>query len=610
MATEQIAQKVARAPLDPGCYLWKDSAGEILYVGKADRLRNRLRNYLKPETIKTAFLMERAADLEWITTETSTDALILEDTLIKKHKPRFNVRLKDDKRFPYLCVSTSEPFPRIFLTRSVRKDGNRYFGPYTDVRAARHILDLIHKTFPIRKVRQKLPLPRPRRPCMNFHINRCLAPCQGNVPESEYKKIVDEIILFLEGKHELLEELVRKRMEEFSQAMDFERAAIYRDILASLRRFQERQSVSRPSAADEDVVAVARDDSYAQAVIFEYRNGNLTGRKAFPLTGIEASDEPEILQSFVREYYLASQAIPSKILVSHAIEEKSSLEDWLSKKTSRKIRIHQPSRGPNATVMEMVKKNAELLLKEQIIKVKSKDRSSGLAEIQHFLQLSAIPEIIECYDISHFQGRSTVASGVQFQNGEPRKAGYRRYVIRSVGGIDDPASMREVIARRLQRLLNEESALPDLIVIDGGTTQLQAACEAAAALGITELPMVGLAKKREEIYLPGESIPLTLDKNSAGMRILRHLRDEAHRFGITHQRIRSNRAQLKILEQEIPDVGLARIKAMLKHFEGRKIAEASLEELMEVPGIGEKLAAKIHAALHETKTPSASGSTE
>ncbi|MBI41162.1 MAG: excinuclease ABC subunit C [Leptospiraceae bacterium] len=604
---ESVQQKVSGAPQDPGCYIWKDAAGEILYVGKADRLRTRLRNYLKPETIKTAMLMQKVRDLEWITTETSAEALILEDTLVKKHKPRFNVRLKDDKRFPYLCVSTSEPFPRIYLTRSVRKDGNRYFGPYTDVRAARHILDLIHKTFPIRKVRQKLPLSRPRRPCMNFHINRCLAPCQGTVPEEEYKKIVDELILFLEGKHELLEELVKKRMDQFSQEMQFERAAIYRDILSSLRRFQERQTVSRPGAGDEDVIAVARDESYGQAVVFEYRQGNLTGRKAFPLTGLEAADEDDLLQSFIREYYLSNQSIPPRILMSHRMDhqERSILEEYLSKTSDRKVRLRHPQRGASVTVLEMARKNAELLLKEQVIKVRSKDRRSGLEEIKEFLGLDAAPEIIECYDISHFQGRQTVAAGVQFENGQPRKAGYRRYIIKSVEGIDDPASMREVIARRIQRLINEDGKMPDLIVIDGGSTQLQAACEAAASLGQEDLPMVGLAKKREEIYLPGRPVPLSFDKNSAGMRILRHLRDEAHRFGISHQRIRSNKAQLKILETSIPDIGQQRIRAMLKHFDDRKIGDASIEELMEVPGIGEKLAKKIHQALKSTESEAA-----
>lgn len=601
---QSILEKVARAPQDPGCYLWKDEQGEILYVGKADRLRTRLRNYLKPETIKTAFLMERVFDLDWITTDTSSDALILEDTLVKKHKPRFNVRLKDDKRFPYLCVSTSEPYPRIYLTRTVRKDGNRYFGPYTDVRAARHILDLIHKTFPIRKVRQKLPLSRPRRPCMNFHINRCLAPCQGNVPEEEYAKIVDELILFLEGKHELLEELVKKRMDQFSVKMDFERAAIYRDILSSLRRFQERQSVARPGAGDEDVIAVSRDDSYGQAVVFEYRQGTLTGRKAFPLTGLEAADESDLLQSFIREYYLSSQSIPPRILMSHQLpsDDRTILEKYLSKTTDRKVRLRHPMRGPAVTVLEMARKNAELLLKEQVIKVRSKDRRSGLEEIKQFLDLEKLPEIIECYDISHFQGRQTVAAGVQFENGQPKKSAYRRYIIRSVPGIDDPASMREVIARRIQRLQNEDQPMPDLIVIDGGSTQLQAACEAAASLGQENLSMIGLAKKREEIYLPGRAVPLSLDKNSAGMRILRHLRDEAHRFGISHQRIRSNKAQLKILEDSIPDIGKQRIQSMLKHFNDQKIAEASLEELMEVPGIGEKLAQKIYDSFRANPT--------
>lgn len=592
-----LSERVALAPRQPGCYLWKDETGEVLYVGKAVRLRDRLRNYLNPDDPRRIVLMQRVRDLEWITTETATEALILEDTLIKKFSPRYNVRLKDDKRYPFLCVSLSEPYPRIFLTRRAREDGNRYFGPYTDVKSARQIIDLIHRTFPIRKVRQTLPLKRPRRPCMNFHIKRCLAPCQGNVPTEEYDKIVQEILLFLEGRQELLEERVQRRMDEYSERMEFEKAALYRDLLLSLRSFTERQNVLRPGTADEDAVAVclSGDESerdHAQAVVLEFRSGRMIARKSYALQAASGLPETEALGSFLREYYLNSKQPPPRIVIPSDFEGRKELEDLLKERTGSAIRFVVP-KGESRSLVELAAKNADLLLRERVLGLRHQDRSKGLKEIARMLGLGAPPASMECYDISHFGGKETVASGVRFEDGLPRPAAYRHYIIRSVDGIDDPASMQEVIARRLQRLSNEGRPYPDLIVIDGGHTQLSAAREAAEALGASHVPMVGLAKQREEIYLPGNPVPLTPDKDSAGMRILRQMRDEAHRFAITHQRKRRNQAALKHSVESIPDIGAVRKRALLKHFKDKKIEEAGFEDLIAVPGIGEELAERI-----------------
>jgi len=591
---KSLKEKVGRAPTGPGCYLWKADDDEILYVGKAVNLRARMRNYLakQHDHVRTVLLMNRAADAEWIAVQTEKEALILEANLVKKYKPRFNVRLKDDKRYPYICVSLGEPFPQVFLTRTVRNDGGAYFGPFTDVRAARNTLALIHKIFPIRKVRQKLPAAKPKRPCMNFHIKRCLAPCTGEVPEDEYRKIVDEVLLFLEGKSEALESIVRKRMQEYSEALEFEKAGIYRDVLINIRRTSERQSVVQ-AGGDQDLLAVARRDDHGQIVLFEIRGGRLLDRKSFPLQGVEGAEDSELIESFVRDYYLEKSALPARIVAAQSFRGARTMEETLSERAERKIRIRAARSPENKALLNTAGRNAELLLSERLLATKLRDRESALEELQEMLSLPEPPAVIECYDISHFQGASTTASGVLFVDGHPRTSGYRQYKIKSVQGIHDPASIREVVARRIQRLQNEDRPMPDLIVIDGGATQLAAACEAAAALGAEDLAMIGLAKEREEIYFPGEAIPRQFDPNSPAMRLLRHARDEAHRFAVSRHRQSRNKATLRHLLDEVPDIGAARRKALLQHFTDRKIEDADAEELQEVPGIGRAIAQKI-----------------
>ncbi len=603
--TESLDQLVTRAPIGPGCYLWKNESGDVLYVGKAVHLRNRLRNYLGGALhVRTFHLMREVRDLEWITTHTEAEALILEANLVKKYNPRFNVRLKDDKRYPYICVSTSEPYPMVFLTRRVRKNGDRFFGPYTDVRAARNLLALIHKIFPVRKTPLKLPLKKPARPCMNFYIKRCLGPCQGNVPVEEYAKLVAEIVLFLEGRREILENIVTRRMREYSERTHFETAALYRDMLVNIRKINERQSVMSQAGRDLDVIGLASEKGQGQIALLEVREGRLLGRKSFPLAGVpEEQDETaldEILVSFVRDYYVDPDAfVPAQIVLPARIRAKKLLVDVLSEKAGRAVRLTHSRTPSTAPLLELARKNADLLLKERILATRFRDRQAGLDQLREILGLKEAPAVIECYDISHFQGTEPVGSGVLFLDGLPHKAGYRTYRIKSQGGIDDPAMMREVLARRIQRLLNENRALPDLIVIDGGFTQLSAACEAAAALDAGELPMIGLAKKREEIYLPGQSVPLQFDANSPALKLLRHARDEAHRFGVNFHRRRRNKLLLRHILDEIPDIGPARKNALLKTLSEKKIEAATVADLEQVPGVGRALAERVYSFLQE-----------
>ncbi len=595
---DNIAALIARAPRTPGVYLWKDNKGTILYAGKAIDLRARLRNYLASDLPERTFNMtQAAATVEWITTSTAKEALLLEASIVKKNQPRFNVKLKDDKRYPYLCVSTSEMFPRIFITRQIRDDGNRYFGPYTDVRATRNILSLIHKIFPIRKRPLDLPLKKPARPCMNFHIRRCLGPCQGTVPVEEYAKIVQEILLFLEGRSEILENTVRARMDDYAAQMEYEKASIYRDMIANLRKTTERQSVMSPLGGDEDVIGLAREHGEAQIALFEVRSGRLIDRKSFAMQGSADAEDTEIVSAFIRDYYPDTMLIPRRITTLWKLPDRREIETALQEKSEHNVRIHGPRSPDSRSLLKLAARNAALLLKERILAARVRDREEAVDHLAEILHMKEPPSVIECYDISHIQGHEPVASGVMFVDGAPHPAGYRHYRIKYVEGINDPGMIKEVIARRLMRLLNEEKPLPDLVVIDGGHTQLSAACEAAASLGAGDLPMIGLAKKREEIYLPGDPLPHAYDPASPGLRLIRRLRDEAHRFGVTYHRKRRNRAALRHILDGVPDLGRRRMGALLQHLAGTRIERASVADLEKVPGIGPKLAARIREFL-------------
>ncbi|GIX40788.1 MAG: UvrABC system protein C [Leptospiraceae bacterium] len=603
---EYLKEKISIAPSLPGCYFWKDKKGKILYIGKSIQLKQRLKSYLNPEDYKHYLLLQKAYDVEWIITNNGNEALILEDNLIKQYQPPFNVRLKDDKRYPYLCISLNEEYPRIFLTRKYKKDGNRYFGPYTDVKFARQLLDLIHKTFPIRKVNQELPLKKPKRPCMNYFIKRCLAPCQGNVDKEEYQKIVQEIILFLEGRKELLEEIIIKRMNEYSSQMQYEKAAIYRDILLKLKQFNEKQDVIKPGNPDQDVITIAINEEFNQAgaVILEFRNSKLISRKSFSLyvpDNINLNHyKEELLSSFLREYYLNflnPDNFPAKIIIPFKVEGISELEAFLEEKYNYPIKILIQKQS---SLIQLAEKNAELLLKERILGMKNKLKKEALKEIQKLCHLNKIPEIMECYDISHFQGKEIVGSGVRFVNGEPNPSSYRHYIIKTINDINDPAAIKEVIYRRIRRLKEENKVFPDLLVIDGGITQVNAAYKALQEHNVN-IPIIGLAKKREEIYFPFESKPLKTNPSSPGMLILRQMRDEAHRFAINHQRKRMRKNLYKHILDSIPKIGSERKKKILKFLNQKPLQNLTINDLIEIEGIGKKLAQEIINKIKESE---------
>lgn len=598
---ELILEKIKNLKDQPGCYLWKDSKNDVIYVGKAVKLANRIRSYLNPNItdIKTKHLQSEIYDLEWFATNTEVEALILESTLIKKYNPKFNVRLKDDKRYPYICVSTSEAYPMVFLSRNPKLNGDRFFGPYTDSKAARDALHLIHKIFPIRKTKLKLPLKKPQRPCLNFYMGRCLGPCQGNISVEVYGEMIERVLQFLDGKKDILIDNLRSRMDGYSEKFEYEIAAHYRDMIERVEKVRERQTVVSIEGGDEDIVSFARRENEGQVVLLEVRAGRLEGKKTFPLTGLIDSTNLELIESFLRDYYLSAKFIPRTIYLPEGSKSSvHALMDHIQEQFGFRPKIKIPSQPKKKSLLKLAQRNAELALTERILATKLRDQTLAMKELQENLKLKDLPRVIECYDISHIQGFEPVASGVMFVDGKPYKPGYRHYKIRGHEGINDPAMMHEVIGRRLQRLLNEEENLPDLIVIDGGPTQLGRACEVANALGLHDLPMIGLAKKREEIYFPGEKEPYSFQMNSPSMRLLRQLRDEAHRFGVTYHRLRRNKAELKSILDEIPDIGNTKRRAILRFFQGKKkVSDAKFEELIQIDGIGEATAKKILTAL-------------
>ncbi|MBS0617421.1 MAG: excinuclease ABC subunit UvrC [Spirochaetes bacterium] len=594
-----LNDRVALAPTSFGVYQWFESEGDKkpLYVGKARNVRARLKQYLTSDDLKTTFLMRRATHIEWIATDNETEALLLENNLIKKHRPLYNVRLKDDKQYPYICISTSEAFPRIYLTRR-RVPGNLYYGPFTKVQVAREKVQLALDLFPLRRRPLKLPLAKPAKPCLNYHLKKCLAPCAEKISREDYAKIVEQVIDFISGSDSDARHKIEERMHSLAQATKFEEAARIRDVLAYFNeRNSQPQVEMRESVLDFDIVGVYSADiaalrqelslrvedlsataygisplakggvSMAQICLLKFRSAKLIAKENFSLTETDLAagefTQRDFAEAFFREYYLNMLDLPSFIVIpngfdlsewSVALAERSgaTLHVVALDEFSAKIRESQAEINPPA-LMAMAENNARLTMRERLLAETLRNQRLGLRQIQKFLGLKESPQTIECYDISNIQGTDSVASGVMLKDGLPYKPGYRKYQIKTVEGANDPASMHEVIARRLKRIASGEVKAPDLIVIDGGSTQLTAALKARENAEMN-IPMMGLAKKLEEIYTEDGRI-LRFDKESPGMQILRRARDEAHRFAVAYHRNRRMKRNLKSLFDGVPGVG-------------------------------------------------------
>jgi len=605
---KNLVDKLANIPRKPGVYLYKDKKGEIIYVGKAKILRNRVRSYFQKGRAydpKQNRLVSRIADLETIITDSEVEALILEANLIKEYKPRYNINLKDDKSFPYIRV-TNEPFPRIFPTRKLVRDGSKYFGPYTDVYGMRELLKTIKRIFPVRSCNLNLTPESIEKKkfqvCLDYHIKRCHGPCEGLVSQKEYNDVIDYVVSFIQGHTKRVEQDIQKQIKELASSMRFEEAARLRDQLQSIEMFQQRQKIVDPSFSDRDFIANANADEDSCCVVFKIRDGKIIGRQHFYMNSVDQEGDESIVTAFIKQYYLRADYIPREVYIPVDLAEKETIEQWLSQKQNAPVKLIRPRRGEKAKLLKMSQKNAKLLLDElQLQKMNSEAYVSGAVKaLQSDLGLENPPKHIEGFDISNIQGTNPVASMVFFKNGKPNKAGYRRFNIRSKSTPDDFAMMNEAVLRRYKRVLEEKKPLPDLILIDGGKGQLSAAMDALQKLHLDKQPVIALAKRLDEVFIPGHTEPQNIRRDSPGLRLLQRVRDESHRFAVTsHRKLRKKRTLKSVLEI-IPGVGKKRRDALLKKFGSiKKIKSASVEELAAGEEINKKLAEEIWRFFHQ-----------
>ena len=595
---DHLARKLEALPDKPGVYLWKNAAGEILYVGKAKSLRARVPSYFGPDaggTPEQAALVAQIADVETIIVSNEPQALLLENNLIKEHRPRFNIRLTDDKSYPRIAVTLAEPFPRVLVVRRVAIPGARFFGPYTDVATLRQTLNIIRRIFTVRSCHWDLPREAPERPCLDYHIERCRAPCVGLQSEAEYRRMIDDVLLFLEGKTVDVRTRLRERMQQASRQQDFERAAQVRDALKWLDQLEQPQAVELVGGGDADAIGIARDGDDACGVVLRVRDGKLIARDHWFLENAEHETEGAVLSAFLVRCYLPLEGRARSVLLPFPPEDLASLAalvpdvDWRT-----------PQRGSKAQLAELADQNARHLLDS--LKIESFDIDERAADpvfaLGRDLGLATVPRAFVCIDISTNQGRDTVGSLVWFEAGRPKKAEYRRFRIRGAPQ-DDFAAVHEVVTRYLTRRLAEEKPLPDLMVIDGGKGQLGAALDAARAAGQEQLPIVSLAKREEEIFLPGRVQPLTLSRRSPSLKLLQRARDEAHRFAVSYSRKRRSRRTITSELLAIPGIGPNRRRLLLERFGSLAgVKTATPAEIAALPGFSVRLAERILDRLH------------
>lgn len=598
---DAVATKLPHLPDGPGVYLWKGRDGTTLYVGKAKRLRSRVRSYFandQLESPKTRHLVGLIADLETIVVPSEAHALILEANLIKEYRPRFNIALRDDKSYPYIKVTVQEPFPRVFVTRRLEDDGASYFGPYTDVGAMRRSLNVVKRIFTVRSCNYDMPAQMPERPCLDYYIKRCKAPCILAQSQHEYRSMIDEVVLFLSGRPDEVVRRVKERMDLASEQLDFERAAELRDVLHHLEQMEEPTVVLEVEGGDRDVIGYARDGDDACVTVLRIRGGKLLSREQRFLTNIDGEDDTDVLTVFLAGSYVGMQEKARQLLLPFDFPDRELIEQALPES-----RIQIPQRGPRRDLIALAEQNARHLLEELKLSSLEADERAGdpVYELGRELGLQRLPRSLVCFDISTTQGTDTVGSCVWFENGRAKRSEYRKFKVRTVEGSDDFASIEEVVRRYFERRLNDEKPLPDLIVIDGGKGQLSAAHAALAGLSLADRPLISLAKRDEEVFIWGREEPLKLSRRSPGLRLLQQARDEAHRFAVTYNRKRRTMRTVTSELLKVPGIGPVKRRQLLKEFGSvQGVRDAGEEAIAKLPGFNAERARKLLESLAAT----------
>ncbi|HET9425013.1 MAG TPA: excinuclease ABC subunit UvrC [Gemmatimonadaceae bacterium] len=596
---EALLERISHLPESPGVYLWRDAEGTVLYVGKAKRLRSRVRSYVAAdhvESVKTRALMLQVQSVETIILPTEEAALILEANLIKEHHPRYNIALRDDKSYPYIKVTVHEPYPRVYVTRHLVNDGGRYFGPYTDVAAMRRALNVVKRIFTVRSCNYDMPRVMPDRPCLDYHIGRCKAPCILAQTQGEYGAMIDEVLLFLDGRTDEVIRRVQERMDLAVESLDFERAAEFRDVLRKLERMEEPTLVVEVEGGDRDVIGYARDGDEASIALLRIRDGKLLARDQQFIENLAEESDAAVLTAYLVGPYRIGPERAREVLLPFAPED-----DEVVSAALEKAKLHVPQRGPRREIVELATQNARHLLEDARLagdEPPEERAADPVYELQRQLGLQRVPRSMVCFDISHAQGTDTVASCVWFQNGRPLRAEYRKFKVKTVEGVDDFASMREVVGRYFRRRIEESKPLPDLVVIDGGKGQLSSAQSVLEELGLGSLALISLAKREEEIFLPGRGDSIMLKRRSPALRMLQQARDEAHRFAITFQRARRSARTITSELLRIPGIGDRRRRELLHAFGSLQgVKDAPLEAIAALPGFSTKTAQKVRDAL-------------
>jgi excinuclease ABC subunit C len=610
---ERIEAQLKGLPAKPGVYLFRDAKGTALYVGKAKSLRARVRSYFRGGDSRLGLdrLIERVEQIEVIVTSTEVEAFHLEQNLIKRYRPTFNVRLRDDKSYPYIAVTVEDEYPRVMFTRERHRRGVVYFGPYASAKKVRETLDVLNRVFPYRPCEGPQPGRHSGIPCLDYHIERCLAPCVGYVSKEDYRRIIDGVIEFLTGETRPVQRQLEEKMRAAAERQEFEEAARYRNRLTAVRHLAERQAADKRAIGTVDVIGIAASGRTAAVQVFPLRGGRLVDRHTFYLENEAGEDVPQLLESFCLEYYGGAPSVPPLIVVPPDVGPTDALAEFLSDLRGSRVEVRPARRGEKRRLQELAQQNAELALESDVANRERTRlrRIEALEELRECVNLESLPIRIECFDISNIQGESSVGSMVVFQDATPKKAHYRKFGIKGVEGQDDFAMMAEVISRRFARVREVTAerydegfaAIPNLVVVDGGKGQLSAALAAIQAYDLPRVAVIALAKREEEVFVPGRPEPIVLERDSAGLQLLQRIRDEAHRFALGfHRRRRDAKARESILDA-LPGVGPARKRALIQHFGSpERLLEASPEELEGVPGVPAKVGRQVHAALHRT----------